>query len=161
MQKPDLFIFLYSDRRTMMIKRSWAIFFLFLANIVLLGHSIIPHHHTNSLPSFVSIHTHQYDHCESEPGEFHSENHDHNDRSDFYHCLLNQNFFNRSNSHRNDINYLDVASSSPDLFTTYPDKYWQWNSVKKTIRFVPIQLLRTNYTDYINRCSGLRAPPLA
>jgi hypothetical protein len=141
-----------------MIKRSWAILFLFLANIVLLGHSIIPHHHVNRLPSVVPIHGHQFDKCKFEPGEFHPENHHHG--SDFYHCLLNQHFLNRSNSHRVDINYLDVESSSPDLFTSYPDKYWLWNSVKKTIRFVPIHVFRTNYTDYVNRCSGLRAPPL-
>jgi hypothetical protein len=144
-----------------MVKRLTAFLFILLANIILLAHTVIPHHHVNRLPGLVLIDGHQFDNCMYDLGDIHPQNHDDHHGNELYSCLLSEQFLNRSNSHRIDINYLDVTSSSPDLFTTYPDKYWQWNSVKKTIRFVPIQLLRTNYTDYINRCSGLRAPPLA
>jgi hypothetical protein len=143
-----------------MVKRTAAFLFILLANIILLAHTVIPHHHVNRLPSVVPIHGHQFDNCTSEPGEYHPENHDHHQGSDFYHCLLNQHFLNRSNSQRIDINDLDVASSFPILLIALSDNNQVWNSVKKPIRFVPIHPLRNNYTDYVNLCSGLRAPPV-
>jgi hypothetical protein len=149
---------LHQLQRTM-IKKSWALFFLIFANIVLFGHSIIPHHHVNNLPAIVPVHGHQFEICKPGHCNFYSENHKHHQGSELYHCLLNQLFLNRSNSQRIDVNDLNIANSNSDIFANYPDQLCLKYSGIKPKHLIPIHFIRSNYTDYVNRCSGLRAPP--
>jgi len=142
-----------------MTKKTGTLFFLFLANIILLGHAIIPHHHSNSLPSLVAIHGHHDEDSKSDSDEHHPENHDHNSDNDFRNCLLNQFFRTQTHSHRLDVKYLDNYNPHTDFYATLPGKLLVEIANTASPPTIPKYCLRSNYTDYVNYSCGLRAPP--
>jgi hypothetical protein len=90
-----------------MFKRAISITFLLLANIILLAHVIIPHHHHTMQVCLVSSHcTEDGDHSNTREGH---KDHQHDDQGDTQ-CVLNQIVLIPANTLKKD-NTLFIANS--------------------------------------------------
>ena len=143
-----------------MIKRVPAIFFILIANIVLLAGVAIPHHHHNSESCFVSTHCQPYSEAHEHGTTKH--NHEHHGESNADFCILDQVSVIPSNQVKqeskcldfpdNRVNYYQFQANLPDL---------------ELISFVPIYfysiqppLIFLSYCHYSSIALGLRAPPI-
>jgi len=144
-----------------MMKRFWPIFVLLFANIVLVAHAVIPHHHHSSIICVKSSH------CESD-----SDKHDHETPLDSHrhdgpdnpeNCVLKQIIAIPSNHSRQIISNLDSGIdhfAGSDLNTS--DNYSGIVKLVYTGLFAGcMPVLSSNYLYFINSSLGLRAPPLA
>lgn len=69
------------------MRKAFAIFFILCANIILLAHAVIPHHHHDSIACFViPIETDKHHDCDHHDAENH---HQHDTECDGDCCLLN------------------------------------------------------------------------
>lgn len=71
-----------------MIRKITAYGFMLLASMVLLAHTVIPHHHHQSVACFESTHCH--DHDQNDQNENTTGNHRHDDDSSSNECILKQ-----------------------------------------------------------------------
>ncbi len=145
-----------------MIKRVTAIFFILMANIILLAHAAIPHHHHNNRFCIIDLHAqtgceaHQHD-----ATEHHHHEHDGNKNSEL--CVLKQDIVIPSNQLK-----LDCKSFE------YKDNHSPFNNFQAIIFknelsvFAPIfvscvqKILKTSgHACFISSAIGLRAPPIA
>lgn len=74
------------------VKRFIAISLLFCANLILLAHSIVPHHHHNGIVVSLQLES-RYEHNNNDEHNHHHDcdhhdSHDHSKDSDSEHCLL-------------------------------------------------------------------------
>ena len=143
-----------------MMKRRIAIFFVLLANIIILAHAAIPHHHypfliTETSQSIVPEHKHDHNHTA------HGLNHQHHDDKDDYdHCLLNK-----------VVTILKDNAKSLDYSATYwGHSFDGFNAILTNVEFhcknitvtiLQSHLFSSSYTSYAASVLGLRAPPIA
>ncbi len=143
-----------------MIKRVPAIFFILIANIVLLASVANPHHHHNSEFCFVSTHCQTY--SEAHEHGITKHNHEHHGESNADYCILGQVFVIPSNQVKQEYKCLD-----------FPDNWVNYNQFQailpdlELISFVPIYfysiqppLIFLSYYHYSSIALGLRAPPV-
>lgn len=143
-----------------MIKRIPALFFILLANVVLLAHAVIPHHHHGEEVCIVSSH------CEFD-GEAHEHddaehNHEHNGADNIDDCALQQILISPPAKVRHEIKSLDLDN---DLFHKFHlqallienrlviDSYLSFRKTEPPILYF-------TYQNYAGKVSGLRAPPV-
>jgi len=143
-----------------MIKRTTAIFFILLANIILLVHAVVPHHYHKSLVCIESSH------CQSD-GYVHnhstSENdHEHDGSTGTETCILKQVLGIPSNSLKQELKYLGCyedhskfAHSEAIIFCSEFIVF-----VPKTIAIAQIPLITSSHSNFVSTSSGLRAPPV-
>lgn len=142
-----------------MIKKKTAIFFILLANIIILAHAAVPHHH---LPYQVFIISSQC--SEDESGHKHLDaghNHDHDNKNDNEYCLLKQVVGIPANSVRQECGCDYFADFHHDLGgfqAIIPDYEFACPSLSVSFNLRP-PLLSSSYTCYASCVLGLRAPP--
>jgi hypothetical protein len=143
-----------------MIRKRTAIFLILIANIVLLAHAVVPHHHHKSQVCIVSCHCQAdcQDHNNNLPG--HNNQHDGNNESDC--CVLKQAVAIPSNLVKQDFRGFDSDNNHPDfdgfqcvLFDNELDIFEPIDS-----SVAKLQFLSSNYSHFVNTSIGLRAPPI-
>ncbi|MFH1001353.1 MAG: DUF6769 family protein [Bacteroidota bacterium] len=140
------------------MRRKIALFILFFANIILLAHAVLPHHHHETYVCLFDKHSY-HDNDSSEEKTFcHHEHHGQNE--DSADCLLKnlvvlpaksikqafQSFTYTSDYHHfNDflLNFDDERSG----FLSSSNHFQQFTE-------------ESSYLNYVSRCLGLRAPPV-
>ena len=143
-----------------MIKKSTAIFFLLLANLVLLAHAVIPHHHHNSQVCITNSYSNSKSEAENNCSSDHKHKHEGNKNTES--CILKQIVVVPSNNIKQEFKYFE-----------YKDIHFQFNDFQSIIYYSELEtfvkILRTNteaplipsfYTQYLNSGLGLRAPPI-
>lgn len=138
------------------------ILLLILTSIVLLGHSIVPHHHHQSYVCLVESHCdngtkfHQQENADCE--------HQHDGKDDSRYCALQQTVFLPQNLYRQ---YFDNIDQSLNLDFLYQFLSGTDNASpgafmldvnNKAREFLTVQ---SAFTNYIAQSKGLRAPPNA
>lgn len=132
------------------------------ANIILLAHAVVPHHHYPHKYFLLTAET-----CEEESLHHNIEssnsdhNHNHDSKSDNEHCLLNQVVGLPTNIARQAYGFNSHVDLQPD-FGGYPTHlfYFQFECVvtSASLRLRP-PLLAFSYISYASSVLGLRAPP--
>ena len=78
----------------MRMKRKVSIIFLLLANVFLLAHAVVPHHHHDSMPvAVLDLHGHHHDHHDHD--SHHQDHNSHHHDASHHHdgpetCLISQ-----------------------------------------------------------------------
>jgi len=142
-----------------MIKRVSAILFIMLANIILLAHTVISHHHVKGIPSVVMLlHDHHDDHHDST--KHHDEGQDHDDNEGTERCILKLTFFSPSDSSKSDkcIEHSDKSVTTEAI----PSDYERLSvAIQLFLSLSPPPDLNIFYSVFVNQGCGLRAPPIA
>ncbi len=142
-----------------MIKRVTAIFFILLANIMLLANAVIPHHHHNREVCIVSSHCQTDDKAHKHNTNEHSHKHDGNKNAEC--CVLKQVIGISVNHVRQEykcFEFNDNHSPFNDL-QSVPLKN-ELNVYGPTFLSNAQKILNTSgHTYFIICASGLRAPP--
>ena len=143
-----------------MIKRVPAILFIILANIVLLAHAFIPHHHHEKEVCIVSSH------CESDSD---SHNHDSANHKHHHHgennvdgCVLQQILISPQNKIKHEIKRVNLDN---DLFHTDSFQALLIGNHFVLASFLDLPkteppILFFTYQNYAGKVTGMRAPPL-
>jgi hypothetical protein len=142
-----------------MTNRTTALFFILLANIILLTHAVVPHYHHKSKICFVNFHT-QTD-CDEHKHSDIKHEHKHDGKNEKENCILKE----------------VVAIPSNRILKDYKNFVWHDHHQKfdgfqavlfcnELIAFVPIvksntfvPLISSSYINFVNISLSLRAPP--
>ncbi len=143
-----------------MIKRTTAIVFVLLANLLYLAHAVVPHHHHNKLvclgESQGLIHSNSSGHSHDND----SDNHDGKDNSD--ECILKELTALPSNEWKQELKF-SANDYNPD------DKIAFFNSslfigedafIPLILQFIPVHYINSSFSFYVSSSLGLRAPPI-
>lgn len=141
------------------------IFFLLLANVIILVHSFIPHYHVGE-----NVHccTAGHHHYENHPQDFHfhpggvllpQKTEKHHGGISFEDCLLDRIYIRFDNSnHTLQSANTEIVFLITSLFLNSLDSVlFETDTGNFPFRQKPY--LQTSYTEVISRSSGLRAPP--
>jgi len=141
-----------------MIKKTSAIFFIFLASIVILVHAVVPHHHHNSQICIESNHCQSdcYDH------KHNTSEHNHNGCDGSGNCVLKQAVVIPVNSLRQEFKFIggDNNNSPFDDFHAVLFSNERISFVPKIISIAQIPLKTSSHSWFVSTSSGLRAPPI-
>ncbi|MBE0680032.1 MAG: hypothetical protein IH592_14820 [Bacteroidales bacterium] len=143
-----------------MIKRTTAIIFLMLANILLLAHAVVPHHHHNKEICFERAHCINDDLTDDHGTNRHGHSHDGENCHD--NCVLKEPVLVFSNQWHNDFKLIKNTSGLSGL-----DDY-QYNILNSRTEFlvqassaiVPEHPDKCSYSSIVSASLGLRAPPV-
>jgi hypothetical protein len=137
-----------------MIRKTTALFFLLLANLVLLAHAVVPHHH------HVSQICVNYTHCASD-SETSDNNHDHDCGNGSANCILKQLVVLPSNQYKQECKILPVTDKHAEF--DYVDAFLQ-NDDLKLIAPLIVSIFElheiTHNSSFDLSSPGLRAPPI-
>ena len=144
------------------MKKQTAIFFILLANIIILAHAVVPHHHLPHQSFFLTAETAEAEseHHHAESSDF-DHDHDHDNKSDNEHCLLNRIIGLPTNTVRQLCSCDFHADLHPDFGGFYAVLlFFQFEFVAPAVnvRLRP-PLLTFSYISYASSVLGLRAPP--
>ena len=140
------------------MKRAIALSFLLLANIALLVHAVIPHHHHNEL-TVCFFATTCTDSAKAHKHTHGSDCQHHHDGSGMEECPLKKMFVRFENNKLFDDLRLDNDIQYPVLFL-FPIHPIVEITGLKDLPFRQNPYLLSCYTDYIAPSLGLRAPPV-
>jgi hypothetical protein len=139
------------------LKKSGALLFVLMANILLVSHSIFPHQHYGGFAWIPAAHHKDHHH----PAGIHTEDcdHKHQDHDHDQSCLLSQAYLVPVNSSRLDCPVTDPVNQHLDFQLLFTDP----NASASLVSFqkIPLPPLITHgrYPLPVTCCSGLRAPP--
>lgn len=146
------------------MKKGTFILFIMFANIIILAHGVVPHHHFPHNSSFLTSETVEAENKHHHPESSNSEhNHDHDSESDNEHCLLNQVVGIPINSARQlcgCIFHLDIHPNLGGFNAVLLFLQDECEAKDASIRLRP-PLLAFSYISYASSVLGLRAPPTA
>ena len=138
------------------MKRVIALSFLFLANVILLAHVVIPHHH-HHLSTVCFLNSHCADCKEAHKQSSDSDCH-HDDGNKREECPLQEIYVRIENNQSlvdltpdNDLQYPALSLFSTTPIVEIIDL--------KSLPFRQKPYLRSYHTDYTSQSLGLRAPP--
>jgi len=140
-----------------MLKSTKGLIFILVANILLVGHSILPHDHQDGL---IWLHSDHYTDSD-EPSGINSEatNHQHDGQDDDQICLLKQVYLIPTDSSRLDCSLVDNLSRNLDFQPIYtnpdPTSYLPFFYTVSG----PPPLLLWRYSLLATHSIGLRGPP--
>lgn len=140
-----------------MVKRSAGLLIVLIVNILLVAHSIIPHHHYGG---FAWIQTDHYeDH--NDPARIHTEDsdHKHQDHDNDQACLLKQVYLLPVNSFRLDCPLVDHSNQNIDFQPILTNQDYLGNLPSFYKIPVPPLIFLGRYPLPVTCCFGLRAPP--
>ena len=142
-----------------MFKKTTAIFFLVLANIILLAHAVIPHHHHKGEVCF--IYSHCQNDCDEQNHQTTENNHEHDGKNDFQCCVLDQFVLIPSSWIKQECKCLDGDNRHPgnDGFQTVLSELGSVFIFQTCLFKTKLPLLSSTYTFFTGRSIGLRAPP--
>jgi hypothetical protein len=142
------------------MKKATAIFFILIANVILLAHAVIPHHHHESSVCIEKILGPDCD--GNKHGISQNDCHHHNGNSPG-NCVLNLALFFPSNQEKQECKFVNIADKH---IQTDNNQAVQVNSEK--ISNVPEVNLNTqipfktfSHSDFVSASNHLRAPPSA
>ena len=143
-----------------MIRKKTAIFFILLANIALLAHAVVPHHHHKSLVCVES------NHCQSD-SDTHNHNtcahdHEHDGDAGTECCVLKQAVVIPANSVKQEFKFLG-CDDNHSLFVHFQAILFSnaiLSFVPRIIQNAQISLKTSSYSFFVSTSSGLRAPPV-
>jgi hypothetical protein len=142
-----------------MIRKSITLFFILIANFVLLAHAIIPHHHHQNEVYIVGstydtnseIHKHGANECE----------HDHKNENEADDCSLNQIVVVRANQIRHEIKFIDCADNSTQLKGIQAVLFDNGGRLfLLNVSTINPPILPSIYSDFVGTLVCLRGPPL-
>lgn len=141
------------------MKKKAALFFVFLTNIILLGHAVVPHHHlvlqAFTIHSTCTEHHKEHQHPCSDAG------HDHGTIPEADHCVLSQAVGIPSNMLRQGYtskSQLFDSDAPFDLgYLCHDNQRIQTSTGLSSLVRPP--LLSFTYANYASAVLGLRAPP--
>lgn len=140
-----------------MIRKSLTIFFILIANIILLAHAVIPHHsHQNEVCVGNT-------HMQAQSGEHNScSNHTHSQEQEAEDCDLNQAVVVLSQQLRSEIKCFDYATTYSQFDATQAVLL---NKSFDALFYIDISnikppLLASIYSSFVGRQIGLRGPPV-
>ncbi|MDR2805123.1 MAG: hypothetical protein LBB85_05680 [Dysgonamonadaceae bacterium] len=135
------------------MKKTIFIFFLWLANITLLAHAAIPHHHHLSEPTAMCTAQHEHPDATHPDGETKG-------NVSFEACLISH-IYTKADNNKPDIQSPD-ARFQPAICLLFlcPDCSIDQISVSSRRRFLPKPYLPFSSTEFIAQSAGLRAPPV-
>jgi len=140
-----------------MLKRSTGLLFVLVANILLVTHSILPHHHYGG---FAWIQANHYE-DQKDPAGIHTEDAEqkHEDHDNDQTCLLKQVYLVPVNSSKLDCPLIDNSSQNLDFQLVYiiQDTSGYLHVFNKIP--VPPLIVIGRYSLHVTCCVGLRAPP--
>lgn len=141
-----------------MFKKFTSIFFILLANIVLLVHSVVPHHHHKAEVCIDNSH------CESEADNHNysceENNHEHDSSNNNEYCILKQLVVTKSNFSKRTSLYSE-NNVNPPQFNFFQDillSAEKESLVPLGIKTQPPQFI-TYYSFLVNTSLSLRGPP--
>ena len=139
-----------------MIRKGITYLFLILANLILVGHGIIPHHHHDKQVCFDSVHCEHDGMDNKDPGPVHH----HDDEHDGHSCFLSE-FIPIP------VNFHGIITFSPESKLLFWESY-SFNTACNLDLKTPERIIKISYSSgppnqyvfdfQIN--SALRAPPL-
>lgn len=138
------------------MKRVAAIFFILFANIIMLVHTILPHHQHNGEIVLLNA---SHKSCVEE--HFHNKC-NHNSGHNLQLCVLTQNFIIPSNPIKKECNLFEDKSNYPDtnVFQAFlGERIFISLNQKEFFGNLP-PLITSADSLFLNRIFGLRAPPM-
>ena len=143
-----------------MIKKRTAIFFILLANIILLAHAVIPHHYHQEQVCIVNEHCQNDSIAHNHNTSGHNHQHDGDNNSES--CALKQAVGIPANSVRQefkwrgcDDNHLEFVHFQAVLFSSEFTSF-----VPQIIQNAQIPLILSSHFNFVSTSLGLRAPPI-
>ena len=143
-----------------MMKKGTAIFFILLANIILLAHAVVPHHYHQNKVCVNSSHcqsdSYAHQHDTSKP------NHEHDGENDSHFCVLKQVVFITSNQW-DQFDKCLFGSYKPLSLLDFQAVLFDngFNALIPRIVSTGQTLFKTStYLSFVSSSIGLRAPPV-
>lgn len=150
--------FMYKTENNM--KRKIAIFFLALANMIILAHAVIAHHHDDEICISLATTHHEHDSNSHGQDEANLPNCDvpycHGDIDD---CALSTVYVNLGHDKQTFQSYDFDFSLLPCAFTLFPDYFIYPITDDVGLPFRQTPYLLSYHNEYISQSHGLRAPP--
>jgi len=143
-----------------MIKRISAISFVLLANIIILAHAVIPHHHHKSEVCFVNSHCQANDESHKHTAAGHDHEHDGNNFCQ--NCVLKTVVILPANHLRQEGKSFNCVDNRPE-FDGFHAILFDSGLIKHILpdfSNTPPPLLSSSYSSLVRIGLGLRAPPL-
>lgn len=141
-----------------MSKKVTALFFILIANFILLAHAVVPHNHHHGQICVKDSHEQTHHHGQNAVEHDHDE--DENSNDDY--CSLKQIFISRASQykqvckyviiHDNDDDFVPFQALLNDVGIKLDSKFLRVKAKIPDISFLPIRL--------VNLGIGLRAPPV-
>lgn len=142
--------------------KKFTILLLFLANIILLFHVVFPHHHHNN--QICLINSHCKDDSNAHKHDVNTHEHEHDGNNDSKCCILKQVVVVPPSFLRQYYDITDISSKfdfsntfTAILFDTSIDLANYFGLYKARGHTI----ISSNYINYVNQNTGLRAPPIA
>lgn len=144
-----------------MFKRATALLFIMLANIILLAHSVVLHHHQKHKIDIVGFHS--YEVCKTDNHPLEGHNHDSDSKDEHDYCILKQVIVIPSNLLKQECKWLDSKCFSNDLCAyqaIWRDDQSDLLSLLDGSDIPRPPLIPSSHSYLINNSKGLRAPPV-
>jgi uncharacterized protein (UPF0332 family) len=145
-------IYTFAEELVKTVVKRIYITFIFIANLLLLVYSVIPHHHHRGMPHFVMSEMHQHD-----DGEDCSHN-----REEKQTCLFEQNLDAVYEQSEQNCQDATCVLHHPEMFlyeSVFSIFSYDFSLVRETVTFLETPFLISYYCEYVNSGQGLRAPP--
>lgn len=142
------------------MKKAASILFISVANIILLAHAVIPHHHHKKLVCLEKVHCQQ--HINTHSFDATEQDHNHDGNGNFEYCLLQQVVVLPSNQIKKDCD--DFQKDDGQEFINLISFISLNKNPKIILPVISIAGYKLNitsdFTSYFCSSSGLRAPPI-
>lgn len=143
-----------------LVKRTKALIFIILANILILAHAVVPHHHHHKQVCLVNSHYIN----DNIPGEQNTnrENHNHDGEKNSDECILKEPVIVSTNQWRGNFKFSNIL-----LDLNEHNEFYNGLSNARTeflfpvfSRHVSIYFINSTYSSLVSSSLGLRAPPV-
>ncbi|GHU79871.1 hypothetical protein FACS1894145_4980 [Bacteroidia bacterium] len=127
---------------------------IFMANLLLLAHTVIPHHHHHGAPHFVLFETHAHDNAGNDCCCTHEDENT---------CVFEQDINAVYKQSEENGSGVSCVLHRPELFlqtAVYAVFIADFSLVRETDAFFESPYLISYYCDYAGAGWGLRAPPV-
>jgi hypothetical protein len=143
-----------------MLKRTTAIIFIILANMLVLAHAVVPHHHHHKQVCFINSHCIN-DNIADEQNT-NRDNHSHDGEKNSDDCILKAPVIVSTNQWKIDFKFNDKTSDQSGHFEFYN---CQSNTRTEFVfplfsRFAGSYFNNSSYSSLVSASLGLRAPPV-
>ncbi len=139
-----------------MMRKIATILFLLLTAL-LIAHAILPHHHHDGAICLAASH------CQnaSQPHEHNSDenDHQHDGQKGVQFCILKQVILSQNNHTQKIYKSVNSKTFFPIIIFAILSSGIEINSVNLSC-FLYFLIIQSNYSVFISKCFGLRAPPI-
>jgi hypothetical protein len=143
-----------------MIKKVTPIVFILLANILLLTHAVLPHHHHNKQVCLIKSHCINDNNSKGHSSD--NESHNHDDENNSNDCVLKELIAISSNDWKQEFKFTASAHYQQDHASFHYDLLNIGEEAVTAIllQSVSVHKVKYSYTYYVSASLGLRAPPI-